>query len=322
MRPFLASLVWALALAVLVRPVYRRIERSLKNKSLAAGVTTFFVATLVVVPLVIVTRQVAREIWNNLQTVERGIESGEWRARIESNRYGAELLRVMEEEVNLRATTEQMISQIPGFLSAFLSGSIWIVLQMLVTFFALFFFFRDGEQFVGNVRWMLPLSDTETDAVFKRVIDALYATVFGEILLAAGQGAMGGLIFWILGLPAPFLWGFVMMVLAFLPVVGTWMIWFPAAVFLMFGGELTKGLVLIAWGILVLSLLSSMLYPVLIGDRLRLNTLLVFVAIFGGIMAFGMVGIILGPLVIALSISLIEIWKKRLEGGEAAVSDT
>jgi predicted PurR-regulated permease PerM len=130
------------------------------------------------------------------------------------------------------------------------------------------------------------------------------------------------LIFWILGLPAPFLWGFVMAVAAFLPVVGTWMIWFPAAVVLMVGGDLVKGIILIAWGILVLSILSSMLYPILIGDRLRLNTLLVFVAIFGGIMAFGMVGIVFGPLVVALTITLIEIWKNRLDKDQAAIPET
>lgn len=321
-RPFLASLVWALALAVLISPLHRRIRKFIKNENLAAGLATFFVAVLVVVPLIVVGREVGREIWNNVRSVQQGIESGEWQARIEGNRFGAEVLRVLEQEINLRAALEQTISQIPGFISDFLSGSIWIVLQMLITFFALFFFLRDGDQFVRGVRWLIPLSSQETDAIFKRVIDTLYATVFGEVMLATVQGLLGGLIFWVLGLPAPFLCGFVMAIMAFLPVVGTWMIWFPTAVVLMIGGELVKGLILIAWGILILSLLSSMLYPVLIGDRLRLNTLLVFVAIFGGIMAFGMVGIIVGPMVVALSISLIEIWKKRLDNEQAAISDT
>lgn len=321
-RPFLAPLVWALALAVLITPFYRRAGRFIKNKNLTAGLATLLVAVVAVVLLVIVGRQVGREIWQNVESVQQGIESGEWREGIEGSRYGAEFLRVLEDEVNLRATLEQTISQVPGFVSDFLSGSISIVMQTIVAFLALFFFLRDGDQFLRGVRWVIPLSGPETELIFKRVVDTLYATVFTELLLAIMQGTLGGLIFWVLGLPAPFLWGFVMGVLAFLPIVGTWTIWFPTAVVLMIGGEWVKGLVLIAWGILVLSLLSSMLYPVLIGDRLRLNTLLVFVAIFGGITAFGTVGIIVGPMVVALTISLIEIWKNRLDEDQPATSET
>jgi predicted PurR-regulated permease PerM len=320
-RPFLASLVWALALAVLVFPVYRRVKNYVGNESAAAGLMTFLVAVVLVVPVILVTRQLTREIWRNVEYVRGEIEKGEWRAQIEQNQYAAQALRFAEEEMNLRQTLEQTTGKIPEHVSNFLSGSIWILFQLLITFFALFFFFRDHDSFLRGVRRLVPLSSKETDAVFKRVSDTLYAAVFGEMLIALVQGVLGGLMFWILGLPAPFLWGFVMGLFGFLPMIGSWMIWTPAAIYLMTQGEWIKGIILIAWGILALTVFTTVLYPILVGDRLRLHTLVVFIAIIGGIMAFGTVGIILGPLVLAVTIALIDIWKNRMGEGEKLVEE-
>jgi predicted PurR-regulated permease PerM len=320
-RPFLASLVWALALAVLIFPVYRRVKNYVGNESAAAGLMTFLVAVVLVVPVILVTRQLTREIWRNVEYVRGEIEKGEWRAQIEQNQYAAQALRFAEEEMNLRQTLEQTTGKIPEHVSNFLSGSIWILFQLLITFFALFFFFRDHDSFLRGVRRLVPLSSKETDAVFKRVSDTLYAAVFGEMLIALVQGVLGGLMFWILGLPAPFLWGFVMGLFGFLPMIGSWMIWTPAAIYLMTQGEWIKGIILIAWGILALTVFTTVLYPILVGDRLRLHTLVVFIAIIGGIMAFGTVGIILGPLVLAVTIALIDIWKNRMGEGEKLVEE-
>jgi predicted PurR-regulated permease PerM len=318
-QPFIASLAWALALAVLAFPVYKRIRSYVGNQNLAAGLMTFLLAAVVVAPMIVLTRQITREIWRNVEYVRAEFEKGEWRAQVGQNQYAARALHYFEEEMDLRGTLEQAANHIPGYVSNFLSGSIWILFQLLITFFALFFFFRDHDKFLRGMRRLIPLSSRETDAVFKRVTDTLYAAVFGEILIAFLQGLLGGLMFWFLGLPAPALWGFVMGLFGLLPVIGSWMIWTPAAVYLMMQGELIKGFVLLGWGIFVLTLLTMVLYPKLVGDRLRLHTLVVFIAIIGGIMAFGMVGIILGPLALALTISLIDIWKKRMgEGDELA----
>jgi len=316
--PFLASLIWALALAVLMFPVYRRVKDFINNENLAAGLMTFLVAAVVVTPLILVTRQATREIWRNVEYVREEIEKGEWRAQIEQNQYAARVVRFIEEEMDLRGALEQTANNIPGYVSSFLSGSIWILFQLLITFFALFFFFRDHVSFLRGVRRLIPLSSSETDAIFKRINDTLYAAVFGEILIALIQGVLGGLMFWILGLPAPFLWGFVIGLFGFLPVIGAWMIWTPAAVYLMIQGDWIRGIVLIAWGVLALSVFTTVLYPILVGDRLRLHTLVVFIAIIGGIMAFGTVGIILGPLVLAITISLINIWKERMGSDKIA----
>lgn len=311
--PFVASLIWALALAVLVFPVYRLIKNYVSSENLAAIVTTVLVAAVVVAPIVLISRQIAREVWRNAEYVRGEIESGEWRSQIEQNQNAARVLRFVEEEMDLRGTLEQAANFVPGLVSNFLSGSIWFLFQLLITFFALFFFFRDHDKFLRGVRRLIPLSAKETDAIFKRVKDTLYATVFGEIFIAFLQGLLGGLMFWFLGLPAPFLWGFVMGLFGFLPAIGTWMVWAPAAVYLFLQGELISGFVLLGWGIFVLTVLTTIIYPMLVGERIRLHTLIVFIAIIGGVMAFGTVGIILGPMVFGVAISLVEIWKNRMD---------
>jgi predicted PurR-regulated permease PerM len=123
---------------------------------------------------------------------------------------------------------------------------------------------------------------------------------------------MGGLIFWWLGLPSPLLWGAIMALLAIVPVLGTFVIWGPTAIWLAISGEWSKAILLTAWGGIAIGLIDNFLYPYLVGRRMRFHTLLVFFAIVGGIAVFGACGVILGPLVLAVADALIEIWRRRL----------
>jgi predicted PurR-regulated permease PerM len=314
--PFLPSLLWASALAVLVFPVYKKVAEYIDKPSISAGLMTFAVAVGIVVPVFVISQELSREVWQNAEYVRGELDNGQWREQIEQNSYTRNALHWIESEVDIRGKAEQAANYIPSVVSGFLTASIWAVFQILLIFFALFFFFRDHDLFLRGIRRIIPLDKSETEVIFNRVKDTLFATVFGEILLAVSQGVLGGFMFWMLDLPAPVLWGFVMAVFALLPAIGTWIIWMPAAVLLMVQGEWIKGIVLIGWGILILTVLNYLLYSALVSKRLHLHTLLVFIAIFGGILSFGAVGIILGPLVLAVTVSLIEIWKKRMSKSE------
>lgn len=124
--------------------------------------------------------------------------------------------------------------------------------------------------------------------------------------------------FWWLGLPAPLLWGAVMALLAVVPVLGAFVVWVPAALFLALNGQMGKALILAGWGIVVIATIDNLLYPVLVGKRLRLHTLLVFIAVVGGLAMFGAVGVVLGPLILALTDAIIEVWRRRTADGHAA----
>src|SRR5690606_21242204 len=125
--------------------------------------------------------------------------------------------------------------------------------------------------FVGLSRSMLPLTHEETEEVFRVVQDTVYATLWGHVAVAFIQGALGGLMFWFLGLSAPLLWGVVMGLLAIVPVLGAFVVWVPAAAYLALTGEMTKAIVLTVWGTLVVGLIDNILYPMLVGRRLRLH---------------------------------------------------
>lgn len=313
LAPFLPSLVWAIAFAILSFPLFKTFERLSGNRTVAAGFTVAIVAVLVVVPLVLVSRQTVIEILRNFDYARGVIESGEWRAVFAGSATASEALAWVEANFSLDAGIKQVFAFLPGFVSSILSGSALAALEMLFIFFALFFLLRDSEVLVSGVRTIIPLTDSETDIVFRRVEDTVFATVYGEILISFLTGLLGGLMFWMLGFQAAVMWGFIMAILAFLPVVGTWTVWVPAAIFLFLQDRWVAGIVLLAWGVVAMTLLTSFLYPKLVGDRLRLHTLLVFIAIIGGMSAFGLVGIVVGPLVLALTFALFDIWRTRLD---------
>lgn len=198
-----------------------------------------------------------------------------------------------------------------------LSGSVKSIVEVLVALFALFFFLRDGEHAVEALRDWVPLSRAESGHVLGRLGDTVRATTFGTVTVGAIQGVLGGLMFWWLGLPGPVLWGTIMALLALVPVLGAFVIWVPAALFLAMEGELLKALILAAWGALVIGLADNLLYPVLVGRRLRMHTLPVFIAIIGGLSLFGAAGLVIGPAALCLALELLRIWKNRLQGRRA-----
>lgn len=311
-EPFLPSLIWALALAVLSHPVYKRTLPLVRSRTTTAAIVSGAVALIVVVPVIFLGRETILEAWSNFQYVQGLFQSGEWRNALNRYEFTSTALVWVEEQFALQGVVQQIANAAPGVISNFVSGSAWALVQMLLTFFALFFFLRDSDALVAGLRGLLPFSNQEIDKIFKRVDDTIYATIFGEILISLITGGLGTLIFYLLGFNAAVMWGFIMALLAFLPAVGTWAVWVPAALYLFIEGRWVDGAILVAWGIAVMTVLTSFLYPKMVGNRLRLNTLAVFIAIIGGLAAFGTVGIIVGPMVLALTISLFEIWRERL----------
>jgi predicted PurR-regulated permease PerM len=193
------------------------------------------------------------------------------------------------------------------------SGVAWVVMQMLITMMCLFFFLRDRHIVLNGLKKQLPLSEPEADRILRRVNDTIYATLFGSLTVAFVQGCMGGLMFWILGLPSPLFWGAMMGLLAVVPMLGTFVVWAPTAVWLATQGDWTKAVILVLWGGIAIGLIDNLLYPYLVGNRMRFHTLLVFFAIVGGLMVFGAAGIILGPVLLAVADGLLQVWHRRIE---------
>lgn len=317
-RPFLPALAWALALAVVARPLHDGIAARVPHADVAAGLAVALVGVLLIVPTIFVGHQLAGELTQGIEQAQAGIETGRWRAAAERLPWLAPALRWVDENLDVRGEVPQALQALAGNFTALLRGSVWAIVQLLLTLFALYFFFRDRREILRRVRALVPLSEAETDQVFRRVSDTVHATVYGTLLVALIQGTLGGLMFWGLGLPAPVVWGAVMALLAVVPYLGAFVVWAPAAVVLALEGSWGKALILTAWGTIIVGLIDNLLYPVFVGQRLRLHTLLAFLAIVGGLVVFGASGVVLGPVVLAITIALVDVWQRRTAGGQTA----
>lgn len=319
-QPFLPALTWALALAVVTHPLHDWIARHVKRQTLAAGITVTIVAVLIIAPGVFMARRLVREAGRGAATLKMQTESGEWRKTIESNPRLARAVGWIEPHLDVRSLAERTANSVASRLSSFVGGSIWVVAQLLITFFTLFYFYRDRRAIMKGLKSFVPLSRPETDRLFSRVRDVIYATFYGTFIVSIVQGILGGLMFWWLGLPGPLVWGIVMTLLSLIPVLGAPVVWIPAAIFLALMGSWVKALILTGWGLIVIGSIDNLLYPILVGDQVRLHTLLIFFSVLGGLALFGASGLVLGPVAVVITIELAEVWRERTTHGQAVES--
>lgn len=309
--PFLAALAWALAFAVLFAPWQRWLESKLKHPSLAALASVLLIAVIVVVPAVFVGQQLVQQAAQGASLIETKVSAGEWRRVIAAQPRLAPLADQIEQQLDLPGTAKSIASWLSTFAGSVVKGSVYQLLGVCLTFYLLFFFLRDRALLVRTLHALSPLTDREMDRLLTRVDDTIHATVYGTLAVSAVQGVLGGLMFWWLGLPAPLLWGLVMAVLAVVPVLGAFVVWVPAALFLLLEGSWGRALILTLWGMLVVGTIDNLLRPILVGNRLKLHTVLAFLSVVGGLILFGPAGLILGPITLTVTTVLLEVWRRR-----------
>lgn len=317
-QPFIPALTWGLALAVVGWPIHKVVRAHVHQRTIAAGLTVTVVALVVVAPVVFVSQQLLKQALRTVEVAREALQGGRWRDAIDNSPQLAALLAWVETAVPVEDVTARLGTYAEGLGRAVVVGSLAVTVQLLITVLVLFYFFRDKRDLAGEVRAFVPMSDREADALIQRVTDTIQATIFGSLAVAVVQGSMGGLMFWILGLPAPVLWGAVMAVLATIPVAGTFVVWAPTAVYLALTGAWPKALVLAGWGVVAIGLIDNLLYPVLVGNRLRFHPLPVFFSIAGGLWVFGAAGLVLGPLALAVTSALLDLLRRRTSAGRAA----
>lgn len=318
--PFLPALAFALALAVLFAPLQKWLEVKLKRPGLAAVVSTLVISLIVVVPLTYVGEQLVVQAARSSDGVQAKVKSGEWRQSLHAQPRLASLVDEIEQRVDLPGTVKTLATWLSTTAGSIVKGSVVQLIGICLTFYLLFFFLRDRRAVLQSLRALSPLTEAQMDILFARVGDTIYATVYGTLAVSAVQGLLGGLMFWWLGLSAPLLWGVVMALLAVVPVLGAFVVWVPAAVFLALEGNWGEALILTAWGMFVVGTIDNLLRPILVGNRLKLHTVLAFMSIVGGLMLFGPAGLILGPVSLMVTIVLLECWRiSNVNTGESKI---
>lgn len=311
--PFVPPMIWAFSFAVLFAPVQTWLEKKVHRPAFAAAISTAVIAIIILGPLAFVGGQLISEGKTAAEAIQKAVESGEWEKILEERPEFAPVRPWIEQNIDLKALVNNAGQWMGEIAAAFVAGSFMQILSFVIMFYVLFYFLRDRDKALQSARSYLPLRRNETDRLFRRIGDTIYASVYGTIAVAAIQGALGGLMFWWLGLPGALLWGTVMALLAIVPVLGAFFVWIPAAVFLALDGSWGKALILTGWGTIIIGGIDNVLYPILVGNRLKLHTIPAFIAIVGGLALFGGSGIILGPVVLTITLELIEIWRKRTE---------
>ena len=308
--PYAGAILWAVIGAILFVPLYRRlVTRMRQRRTPAALVTLAVIVVVIILPLTAITSllvQEATSVYARIQSGELNVAAyfrqvfgalPDWVVTL-LNRYG--LMNVSDVQEGLSAGLVRSSQFLAAQALSIGQNTFDFIVNLFVMLYLLFFLLRDGDDLARHIRDAVPLRVEQRQALFDKFTVVMRATVKGNIVVALIQGALGGLIFWFLGIHAPVLWAALMAILSLLPAVGTALVWLPVAVYLLATGHAWQGIVLIAWGVLVIGLVDNVLRPVLVGKDIKMPDYVVLVSTLGGLAVFGVNGFVIGPLIAAM----------------------
>ena len=316
LKPFFAAVFWACVIGLLFYPLQQRFLQLWKNRSNLAALSTLMVCiTIGVIPTLFVLASFFQEgaaLYQRLQSGDINIEQ-----RIEQVRQAFPTIQLLMERFDIDLNTfKSQLSSAAITASQFIAQNAvqfgqdavqWVVSLGLMLYLA-FFMLRDGSELVALLTRALPLGDERERLLFSKFAEVTRATIKGNLVVAVVQGSLGGFIFWILGIPAPLLWGVVMTFLSLIPMVGAGLIWAPVAIYLFAAGSWIQSIILIGFGAGVIGLVDNFLRPLLVGRDTKLPDYLVLLSTLGGFVLFNINGFVIGPLLAALFVAFWEIF--------------
>jgi predicted PurR-regulated permease PerM len=314
--PFLIPLAWSAVLAIFFYPVYLQLERRF-SPTWAAVFCTLGVTFLLIVPVLMVLLYAAREAIEASAGIRETLSTnGSGAAQDFADSLRQHLPRSLQDVDfigSIRQGTEQIASYLASSLGALLRNVVSFLVNLFILLFALFFVFRDGEAILRAVRHLIPFEREIQEDMLEESRDLIFASVAVALLIAAIQGVLGGLAFALTGLPGPVFLGVLIAFCSIVPVVGSALVWFPAAAWLALHGHWGKAVVILALCGGVASLADNIVRPLLLRNRTRLNDLLLFVSILGGLQVFGLLGLVVGPTLVAAALGVFRVYMDHQE---------
>lgn len=321
--PLGRPLLWSVVLSYFAYPLYKYLHNNFfsgRLTNIAAGITTLTIVVFMAIPMLFFGLFLTKEF---LRVYDAVIQSG-----VLSGSH-TEILRKLHNVPLLGALLSQLdlISGIPVFESIIASSVNWITgfvrlisseilgnafkvfYLIAVVTVSSFFIVRDGHFILKYVKDIMPLPDSERDVIVERSAKMLRAVVYGIVVTAAIQGSLGGFGWWFVGLGHPVLFGFFMFITGMIPFVGTPVIWVPGALALFINGDYTGGIVLLGWGIGIVSMVDNFIRPIFISGESKIHMLVIFLGIFGGLYNWGFLGLFIGPLILSLGIFLLDLYR-------------
>ena len=310
---FAGSVFWGAVLAIVFAPIHARLLNALSGRQNLAALATLAMCVLIVVlPLMLLTGALLREGTLLYQTVAGGgMNAGTYFEQIVS-RLPTWVVNLLDRlglgdfdavRSQLSAATVKGSQLIATRAVGIGQNALDFVIGTGIMLYLLFFMLRDGERLAAHIRHALPMASTAKDYLFAKFTTVIRATVKGNIIVAATQGALGGMLFWFLGIQAALLWGVLMAFLSLLPAIGAALIWGPVALYFLVTGSIGTGALIIGFGVLVIGLVDNVLRPILVGKQTHLPDYVVLISTVGGIGLFGLNGFVIGPVIAALFIA-------------------
>jgi predicted PurR-regulated permease PerM len=321
--PFIRPLAWSAVLAVFFYPVFLRLKEYMRP-NLAALVTTLGVTVLLIVPVLMVLLYASKEALDASGRIQGMINGGaaalpthfqDWlRQRLPESLQNIDLM------VPLRQGAERFASYLASSLGGMLKNLLSFFVNLFILLFALFFMFRDGKTILRAARHLIPFDKEIQESMLGESRDLIFASVAVALLIAAMQGVLGGIAFALSGLPAPVFMGVLIAFFSIVPVVGSALIWVPAAAWLALSGHWGKALLVLAICGGVATVADNLVRPLLLRNRTRLNDLLLFISILGGLEIFGLLGLVAGPTILAAALGVFRVYMEHRERLERAAA--
>jgi predicted PurR-regulated permease PerM len=319
LAPFFVPLTWAAVFAIVFYPVYGFILHRIGRQALASLATVIVVLIVILGPLSYLSYLLVGEL-QDLATA--GLTMEGVRSAYQSSFIHGLADRVLpvfhldEQQAlayvagALSNLSKELLRRVPGGLGSVAHAFVTFLIMALI----LFFFFKDGRTYVATILDYLPFSKRNKERLSQQAKDVVVSTIYGGVAVAVAQGIVGAIGYVSVGMPSPVLWGLATTITSFIPFIGCHIVWIPMCLYLLATGYVAKAIILAAFGIFGIGVVDHAVRPLFLRGRARMSFLFTFLSVLGGIEAFGLIGVIVGPLIMALYISLIAILKES--GGE------
>ena len=315
-KPILLPIFVGALLAYITYPVYIIILKRINKKGVSALIVSLIILLLFIIPAVFLVKTLVQESYTLFLLGKQRIATGIFQDCsndfcLSIKNLGQTLDVNLKIEEGLKIVTSWIIQRGSDVLVSVPK----VLLNIFVVFFTMFYFLKDGKSFVRKLNHFVSMKEKKYLFVIQRLKEIVHGLIYGYLLVAIIQGTLGGLGFLIFGVSSPLFWGVIMAFLALIPALGTGLIWLPASLFLFLDGlfqgsnsMIIRGILLFAYSLIIVSSVDNILKPKLVSEKAKIHPAIIMVGIFGGIILFGAVGVILGPLILSLTTVLIDVF--------------
>lgn len=315
----LFSIVGAIALAVVTYPLTLWLEKRI-SPTMTATVSVLLVTLALVLPIFFIVRDLVGEVITLVHFVQNGSAEEMVNRVAQDHPTIGNYVRQAAQQVDFAGTARRIAGSAARPIGMVFSKLADGIKNAVLLLFFYFFLVRDHRAAVKSLAGVVPLHPADTDDLLRQTAGVVQAIFAGRVVIALIQGALAGIAYLLLGVPGALLWGSITVVCCLVPAFGSFLAWVPIALYLGLAQSWTKAAILAAWGGIVVGNIDNVLYPALVGKRTDLHTAIIFVAIFGGLAVFGVSGFVLGPVIVAIAIFLLKIWKRRLNEPESSAA--